>query len=78
MSGVHHGELPSKETTDTDTTGQSHNRDHFPYTLCTLLLYMWYILYILSGEYLELEQDTVLQLQEVIEQLKNVFPSEEA
>lgn len=29
-----------------------------------------------SGDSLEREQDTVLQLQEVIEQLRNVFPSE--
>jgi len=29
-----------------------------------------------SGDYLDHEQDTVLQLQEVIEQLRNVFPSE--
>lgn len=30
----------------------------------------------LTGDDLEHEQDTVLQLQEVIEQLRNVFPSE--
>lgn len=29
-----------------------------------------------TGDDLEHEQDTVLQLQEVIEQLRNVFPSE--
>uniref|UniRef100_A0A672N4Q3 Dystrophin-related protein 2-like n=1 Tax=Sinocyclocheilus grahami TaxID=75366 RepID=A0A672N4Q3_SINGR len=29
-----------------------------------------------AGEYLDYEQDTVLQLQQVIEQLRNVFPSE--
>lgn len=29
-----------------------------------------------AGDDLEHEQDTVLQLQEVIEQLRNVFPSE--
>lgn len=29
-----------------------------------------------SGDDIEREQDTVLQLQEVIEQLRNVFPSE--
>lgn len=29
-----------------------------------------------AGDDMEHEQDTVLQLQEVIEQLRNVFPSE--
>lgn len=29
-----------------------------------------------TGDDMEHEQDTVLQLQEVIEQLRNVFPSE--
>lgn len=29
-----------------------------------------------SGDDMDHEQDTVLQLQEVIEQLRNVFPSE--
>ncbi|CAB1337175.1 unnamed protein product [Coregonus sp. 'balchen'] len=47
--GGRHGDGPSKETTDTDATGDG-DEDH--------------------------EQDTVQQLQEVIEQLRNVFPSE--
>ncbi|XP_058252885.1 dystrophin-related protein 2 isoform X6 [Hemibagrus wyckioides] len=48
VSAVHQGEPLSKETTDTEATGED----------------------------LEPEQDTVLQLQQVIEQLRNVFPSE--
>ncbi|XP_053486389.1 dystrophin-related protein 2 isoform X2 [Ictalurus furcatus] len=48
VSVVYQGELLSKETTDTEATGED----------------------------LEPEQDTVLQLQQVIEQLRNVFPSE--
>ncbi|KAK2838835.1 hypothetical protein Q7C36_013649 [Tachysurus vachellii] len=48
LSVVHQGGPLSKETTDTEAT----------------------------GEYLDPEQNTVLQLQQVIEQLRNVFPSE--
>ncbi|KAF4085492.1 hypothetical protein AMELA_G00095790 [Ameiurus melas] len=50
VSVVYQGELLSKDTTDTEATGED----------------------------LEAEQDTVLQLQQVIEQLRNVFPSEPA
>ncbi|XP_063046807.1 dystrophin-related protein 2 [Engraulis encrasicolus] len=48
VSGAHHGEGRSRETTDTETAGDDGDHEH----------------------------DTVLQLQEVIEQLRNVFPSE--
>ncbi|GAA6095287.1 dystrophin-related protein 2 isoform X1 [Tachysurus ichikawai] len=48
LSVVHQGGALSKETTDTEATGED----------------------------LEPEQNTVLQLQQVIEQLRNVFPSE--
>ncbi|KAL2077359.1 hypothetical protein ACEWY4_026863 [Coilia grayii] len=48
VSGAHHGEQRSRETTDTETAGDDGDQEH----------------------------DTVLQLQEVIEQLRNVFPSE--
>lgn len=33
-------------------------------------------MFCVTGDDMEHEQDTVLQLQEVIEQLRNVFPSE--
>lgn len=37
---------------------------------------MFFVCVCAAGDDMEHEQDTVLQLQEVIEQLRNVFPSE--